>query len=377
MHRTVRDVIRGFTISRKRFTVPVLGILAAHVVVGLLVYYSLRVGVTFGGRVVRDHAFSWICLFSWWDSRYYFEIARNWYPSGLDPLWAFSPLYPEAVRVLGFLGVDLRIGGFAVAVACCMASITVFQRVAEHYMVRTQALIAALLYFLFPPVFLFSFVSYPESMFVLLALLCWYFNEKHSDLSASVAAGLCALSRSEGILVIIALLCDYAVQKRIRNIGYVLVPLSAIGGWELYGYVRTGVWFPSLAAQEYWNTPKAQAVRLAIQKLVTGNLSSVQVLFPYRWLIVAIIATFAIVAFVAWRTWKIDRALSMYLIATTVILASTFSVAYRSFPRILSFIFPVGLPMHTKKLILLGALVLVFMTLDYVAWLAFLTDGFY
>ena len=139
------------------------------------------------------------------------------------------------------------------------------------------------------------------------------------------------------------------------------VSLSAIGGWELYGYARTGVWLLPLAAQEYWNTRKARAVRLAIQKLVTGNLSSVEVLFPCRWLIIAIIATFAIVAFVAWRNWKIDRALSIYLVATTLILASTLSVAYRSFPRILSFIFPVGLPMHTKKLILLVALVLAFM----------------
>ena len=377
MHGNAWLVVRGISLSRKRFIIAPLGILLAHVVVGLFLYCSLRAGTTFGSHVFRGHTFSWIYLFSSWDSSYYFEIARNWYPSNLSPVWAFSPLYPATVRVLSFLGLDVNAGGFVVAVACCLASIILFQRVAEYYMGRAQALIATSLYFLFPPVFVFSFVSYPESLFLLLALLCWHFHQKHSDLNASVAAGLCAVSRSEGFLIIIALLCDYVIRRRFRLIGYVLLPLSAITCWELYGYARTGVWLSSWIAGEYWNTPKAQAVRLAILKLIAGNATSVDILIPYRWLIVAIIATFAIVAFVAWRTWKIDRALSMYLIATTVILASTFSVAYRSFPRILSFIFPIGLPLHTRKASLLVLLGLAFLILDYVAWLAFLTDGFY
>jgi len=357
--------------------VPVLGVVLAHLVTGLALYYSLGVGVTLGVPVMRTNPFDWISMFSAWDSGYYRAIALNWYPSSLNPLWAFFPLYPTTVRMLSFLGVGVRFGAVAVAVTCGLGGVIVFQTIAEQYMVRTQALIAACLYFLFPPVFVFSVVAYPESMFLLLALLAWYFHRHQSEANASITAGLCALTRPEGFLIVIPLLYDYLTQRQYKKAPYVLVPLSAVGGWEVYGLAKTGVWLPSYTAQAFWNTPHAQAVRLAIQRLATGNLSSVPVLFPYRWLIAAIIATVAIVLLLGWRNWKIDRALSIYLFASTIILASTLSFAYRSFPRILSFIFPVGLPLHTRKLNLLVAMFLVFLVLDYIAWLAFLTGGFY
>jgi hypothetical protein len=94
-------------------------------------------------------------------------------------------------------------------------------------------------------------------------------------------------------------------------------------------------------------------------------------------LIAAVLAILATVLFLAWRDWKIDRALSIYIIASLIILGWRLSVVYRSFPRILSFIFPIGLPMHTRKLNLLLALTLIFLIADYIAWLAFLTDGFF
>ena len=373
----MRHIGRGFTASRKRFIVPVLGIGLAHFVVGLALYYSLQAGMSFGGPFLEGHAFGWIYMFSGWDSNYYRAIALNWYPAKLDPVWAYSPLYPATVRLLNFLGLNVRLGAFSVAAVCGFASIMVFQAIAEHYMVRTQALLATVLYFLFPPVFVFSFVSYSDPMFILFALLTWHFHLKRSDLKASATAGLCALSRPEGFLLVIPLLYDYVSQRQFKRISYAFVPLSAVAGWELYGYAQTGVWLPSLVAGKYWNTPEAQAVRLALQQLVMGNLSSVGVLLPYRWLIVAIVAILGIALFLAWRDWKIDEALSIYLLASMMILGSMPSAVYRSFPRILSIIFPVGLPMHTRKLNVLVALTLIFLMLDYVAWLAFLTDGFY
>jgi hypothetical protein len=74
---------------------------------------------------------------------------------------------------------------------------------------------------------------------------------------------------------------------------------------------------------------------------------------------------------------EIDKALNIYILASTFILGITSGIAYRSFPRILSFFFRIGLPLHTRKTKLLLAIVLVFLVLDYFAWLAFLTDGFY
>src|SRR5208337_4339463 len=380
MYRTMFRHLSHFIQSRKRFMLPVLVIALLHTIIGLVVYYSLRSGMTLGGPFASNYSSkppNWLQLFSAWDSSYYLTIALNWYPPRLGPSWAFMPLYPATVRSLTYLGVNAELGAFMVASFCGLASIVVFQKIAEQYMVKTQALVATIMYFLFPPVFVFSVVSYPEALYLLLALLSWHFHQKHSDLKASGAAALCALSRPEGFLLAIPFLYDYLTQKQFRKIGYVLVLLSGLGAWELYGLAVTGVWLPSHAAGEFWNTAKAQAVKLAIQQLAGGDLSSVAVLFPYRGLILAIITILVIVVFLGWRNWKIDKALSIYLLASTAILGATLSVAYRSFPRILSFLFPVGLPLHTRNMKLLAILAGIFLVLDYIAWLAFLTDGFY
>ena len=373
MLRTVRRSISG----GQRFLVPVFGIVLAHIVIGLALYYSLIFGVALGAPVMPANSFGWASMSSAWDSNYYRAIAINWYPSSLDPLWAFFPLYPMTVRTLSFLGLEVRFTAVVVAITCGLGSVIVFQTITEQYMVRTQALIATCLYFLFPPVFVFSFVAYAEPMYLLLALLAWHFHRKQAEAKASIAAGLCALSRPEAFLIVIPLLYDYLSNRQFKHVPYVLVPFSAVGAWELYGLAKTGVWLPSYTADTFWNTPHAQAVRLAIQRLASGNLSSLEILFPYRWLIAATMAAVAIVLLLAWRNWKIDRALCVYLSGSTIILASTLSVAYRSFPRILSFIFPAGLPLHTRKLNLLVVTIILFLLLDYIAWLAFLTDGFY
>lgn len=370
-----------FLPTRKRFVLPVFGFALVHLVIGLVLYYSLQAGGSFSVPFMKINPsslpFDWLYLFSAWDSEIYRDIALNWYPPKLSPHWAFFPLYPATVRLLSFVGVNAGLGAFTVAVICGFGSVIVFQEVAERYMVRAQAFVATSLYFLFPPVFVFSVASYPQSMFLLLALLSWHFHKEHSELKACIAAGLCALTRAEGFLLAIPLLYDYLSERKFKNVVYALVPLSATAAWELYGLALTGVSFPSLAAGKFWNTPNVQAIKLAIQQLAGGNLSSVGVLLPYGWLIVSILGILAVVFLLAWRNLKIDRALSVYLVASTLILGATLSIAYRSFPRILSFFFPVGLPLHTDRVSLLVALTLIFLVLDYIAWFAFLTDGFY
>ncbi len=368
--------------TRKRFIPPLLGITATRTLLGILLYYSLRTrgrfSVPFMSPLMSGWKlpFDWLYLFSAWDSGYYGGIAVAWYPHKLAPQWSFFPLYPATVRLLSYVGLEVGLGAFIVPIVCGCASVIVFQKVAERYMGKTQAAIASSLYFLFPPIFVFSAASYPESMFLLFSLLSWHFHQEKSDLKTSIAAGLCSLSRPEGFLLIIPLLYDYVRKRQFRKIGYLLVPLSATAGWELYGLAVTGVWLPTLAAGAFWNTPKTQALKLAILQLAQGNLSSIGVFLPYSWLILTVIAIIVLVLFFAWRVWKIDKALSLYLLAP-ILITSTTAVAYRSFPRILSFFFPVGLPLHTRNLKLLVFLALLFLVLDYFAWLAFLTGGFY
>ena len=366
--------------TRKRFILPVLGIASVRMLYALFLYYSLRVGSNFSVPFMTWKfrlPYDWLYLFSAWDSGFYREIAISWYPAKLSPFWSFFPLYPATIRTLSIIGIDPGLGAFLVSTICGFASIPVFQNVAEGYFERRQALIATSMYFLFPPVFVFSAATYPESLLLLLSLLSWRFHRKGREAKACLAAGLSSLARPEGILIIIPLLYDYLQHKQFSKLGYLLLPLAATAGWELYGFIITGVWLPTRAAGIFWRTTQTQAVRNAISSFLQGNVNSAGILFPYVWLIFAIVAILGIVLFLGWRNWWIDRALSMYLLVSTFLLAISTGVAYRSFPRILSFLFPIGLPFHSRNMRLLVLIFLLFLALDYVAWLAFLVDGFY
>ena len=322
MEHTRFLALNGLMATRKRFILPLIGIAAVRTLLGILLYHSLRAGGGFSVPFMSSWKlpFDWLYLFSAWDSGLYREIALGWYPPKLAPHWAFFPLYPATVRLLSLVGLDVGLGAFIVPIVCGYASIMVFQKIAERYLGKTQGAIATSMYFLFPPIFVFSAASYPESMFLLFGLLSWHFHQERSDLKASIAAGLCSLCRPEGFLLVIPLLYDYLRKRQFRKTGYLLIPLSATGAWELYGLFMTGVWLPTRAAGAFWNTPNAQAVKLAIRQLVQGNLSSVGILLPYSWLILTIITIIVIVLFLAWRVWKIDKALSVYLLATTLII---------------------------------------------------------
>jgi hypothetical protein len=322
-------------------------------------------------------SFDWLYLFSAWDSGMYFDVAQHWYPSVLSPQWAFLPLYPTTLKIFTLAGMDLGLSAFIVAIICGVTSVSLFQQVAEQYMEKRQAILAATLYFLFPPVFVFSGASYPESMFLLLSLVSWRLHQRDADFKASLAAALCSLARVEGFLIAIPLLFDFVRRKRFRRITYLSIPLLATASWEVYGFARTGVWLPTRAAGRFWMTPKAEAVIIAIDQLAKGNFGSISVLAPYFWLILAVLASLAVVLFLARQNWRIDKALSVYVLGATLILGATSRVGYRSFPRVLSFLFPIGLPFHSRRVTLLIIVFLAFLILDYIAWLAFLTDGFY
>jgi len=79
----------------------------------------------------------------------------------------------------------------------------------------------------------------------------------------------------------------------------------------------------------------------------------------------------------SFRVWKIDRALAYYSLASLlVIVYFGFFPSFGSFPRYLTFIFPIGLALGTRRNWLFYGAVITFLALSLVAWWAFLTDGF-
>ena len=229
---------------------------------------------------------------------------------------------------------------------------------------------------LLPPVFVFAGVSYSESSFLLLALLTWYSHLRGHEIVAASSSALCSLSRPYGILIVVPLLYGYIKNRQHRKLFYVGLPICALAGWLYYGTAVTNSTLPMIAAHSYWVTGTVASILNDIGSVMRGDFSKVGLLLPYAW--TGILASIALGAttYLGYLVARIDKGLGFYVLLSTLSLFTVGGVAIRSLPRYLAFLFPIGLGLKCRKS-WLPLIVPVLLVLDYVAWLAFLTDGFY
>jgi len=143
--------------------------------------------------------------------------------------------------------------------------------------------------------------------------------------------------------------------------------------------VMTGTPLASRAALlMHWQTnPLPRNILLSFAGVITGNLSAGNFLMANSRIILEGSLFIAFILFLGYRAYKIDPALGLYvLIAVCVIIPYGYFTSPFSFPRYLTFLFPIGLPLYTRNRWLIVCLVGVFLILNYLAWNAYLTDSF-
>jgi len=342
-----------------------------RIFMGILLYYSVGIGDLHRAQFIDASMklpYRWLYLVTSWDSVYYVSIAQNWYPRTLAPVWAFFPLYSAAIRVVGWTGIDPSIVAFAISFTAGLVSVPLFERVARRYLSRDKAAITTLFYFLLPPTFLFSGVSYSDSLFLLLSLLTWEYHQKGNNVRAALASALVTMTRIYGVLIAIPLAYSYYRRRQFRSLACSAISPLTLLGWVLYGYWATGIWFPMLSAQSFFN-PIDVTIEKNVVQLATGNLAALKPLLRF-WPVVAVSFAFvAFIVFLSYRTWIIDRALGLYVVLSVVII-SVFGIfpAVRSFPRFFSFLFPIGLGLYTKTRLTRATAIVVLLVLDYLVW---------
>jgi hypothetical protein len=132
------------------------------------------------------------------------------------------------------------------------------------------------------------------------------------------------------------------------------------------------------AGSEYYNR-----IQETLRESLQGHMSiAVSRLLEYAYehviVLTIILVSLAFVTILMLRVIKIDQALSVYtLVSFGAIFFFGLSTSVISFPRYLSFIFPIGLALHTRKTKVLLVCLVMLAVLDCLAWYAFLTDGFY
>jgi len=192
-NQTVREVAIDFALTR--LAIIVIAELAAVII-----------GQRAGSHVAES---SNLLLAVWgrWDAVHYLDIATQGY-FGTD--MAFFPLYPALIAILGKLVGNHLIAGMLISNAAFFFGLLYFYKLVEHEFDRGVARRAIFYISIFPTAVFFSAV-YTESLFFALTVASFYYIREHRWLSAGLIGFFAALTRVEGVLLIVPFAIEWWV----------------------------------------------------------------------------------------------------------------------------------------------------------------------
>jgi hypothetical protein len=139
------------------------------------------------------------------DANWYLAIANHGYAAAGTGSRAFWPLYPELVRVLGYVVGSDVVAGVAISLASFAAALVLLHRLTELELGQ-RAADATILLLAFAPLSFFFSAVYTESLFLLLSVGAIYAARRERWYVACGLAGLATLTRTTGIALIVPLM---------------------------------------------------------------------------------------------------------------------------------------------------------------------------
>lgn len=251
---------------------PFLATRLAWVVVALFTRGSLPANPSYPEYVERGYflsRFFLIDIWTHWDGRWYFTIAKHGYAQNTGTSLAYSnlaffPLYPYLARASGWLGIPLPdslllLWGIVLSNLCIIAGAALLYRLATARLgfAPPAARRALVLLFVFPAAFFYS-AFYPESLFFLLAVASFSLALDQRWAAAAACAALALVTRPQGLLVALVVTWLYMEvrQWKLRQIKadvlwLGLLPLPIL--LHLYYLYRlTGDFLAPIQAQAAW-----------------------------------------------------------------------------------------------------------------------------
>lgn len=185
-----------------------------------------------------------------WDSNWYLKIAHSGY-LGADRFGlVFFPLFPLMARFFGnLIGGDLYIGGLIVNNIALIVSLWYLYKFCLERWGRDVALRTAKYLIIFPTSFYISgFLT--ESLFLMLSVITFYYAYQRRWIIVGPLAGLLAISRPVGILIIAPLFLLYLLEhwqvspkQRVRELLQLSWIALAFGAFVLMQKRLSGEWF--------------------------------------------------------------------------------------------------------------------------------------
>ncbi len=344
--------------NRRVFTHALIAVLCMRLALGLIVFLAAvylpeQQGLHY---VYRGSNNIWLAGWARWDSEWYLGMAQNGFLARGE-FQGFFPLYPGLISTFAPLfGHDYVLSGVVVSsLACFVAFVYLLKLVSLEF--GEEVAKRTLLYLAVYPMAFFLLAVYTESLFLACTTAAFYHARRGQWAFAALAAFLAALTRVNGVLLVLPFAYEAWQQsgaslqglRRLsfplaleRLFGVTTAPLGLLW-WMLY--LRSAVHDPlayfhlqsrvpfSHVASPPWNT-----LLIAIQDTFRADSSLLMRVVNGTDLIAGLLLIVATVA--AW--WRLPRSYAIYLAATFLLLFSSVPLNWplQSTPRYLVVLFP-------------------------------------
>ena len=195
-NQTVREVLIDFAATR--LAIVVIAELAA-VIIGQR-----------AGTHVQESSHALLAVWGRWDAVHYLDIATQGY-QGTD--MAFFPFYPLLIRLVGSLAGNHLIAGLLISSVAFFFGLLYLYKLLEHEYDRAVARRAIFYVSIFPTAIYFTAV-YTESLFFMLTVASFYYMRERAWWLAGVFGFFAALTRVEGILLLVPFVIEWYGQDR-------------------------------------------------------------------------------------------------------------------------------------------------------------------
>ena len=239
----------------------------------------------FPERAEAFHGFFGHLLNPWahWDGVWFLRIASNGYADPHSP--AFFPLYPIAVRGVGWLFGGFELGGIVLSLVLFAGCCALLFALVNADLGPRVALLSVVYLTLFPTSFFFQAI-YSEGLFLLLTLACFICARDGRWWLAGLAGFLATLTRSAGVLLVVPMLVYYFEQRDWRLartdahvLALLLVP-AGLAAWMAYLWHRTGDPLAFSHVQRDWGRAFAAAPLVVWEGLLEALRGARQLLWP-------------------------------------------------------------------------------------------------
>lgn len=188
--------------------------------------------------------------FANWDGVYFINIAKYGYLSLQE--YAFFPLYPLLVRIFEFIFRDYLFSAILINIIFSFLSIWFLFKLVSLEFDKKIAKKTCFYLLIFPTSF-YLFMAYSESLFLLFAVLTFYFLKKEKFYLSLFFVGLASLTRFVGIAL--AFVFIYKIIKKYGKNKKSLIILFSFWGtglYCLYLFLEAGNPFAFVAAENNW-----------------------------------------------------------------------------------------------------------------------------